>query len=110
MYVESKLTSTFNKILDYLTSPGAVLPAILLLVLFIYYLISMVSSLKESNKELKSQLRKEKDQSEATNLGMALEDPSSGPLPPPSKHVRIQESDPKSDKSNLLDNCDNNST
>ena len=70
----------------------------------------MVSSLKESNKELKSQLRKEKDQSEATNLGMALEDPSSGPLPPPSKHVRIQESDPKSDKSNLLDNCDNNST
>ena len=109
MYVESKLTSTFNKILDYLTSPGAVLPAILLLVLFIYYLISMVSSLKESNKELKAQLRKDKDQSEATNLGIALENPAMPP-PPPSKHVRIQENDPKSDKSNLLDNCDNNST
>ncbi|XP_017494770.1 PREDICTED: transmembrane channel-like protein 3, partial [Rhagoletis zephyria] len=61
-YVSSKLNSTFNKVLDYLTSPGAVLPLLLLMVLFIYYLLSTVSSMKEANRELKSQLRKDKDQ------------------------------------------------
>ncbi|XP_046920657.2 transmembrane channel-like isoform X2 [Dermatophagoides farinae] len=93
-YIESKLPKTLNKILDYLTSPGAVLPTILLLVLFIYYLLSSVSALKDANKDLKSQIRKEKDVSET------------GPNPPEmvittdgagaagaSKHVRIQEDD-----------------
>ena len=68
-YVSSKLNSTFNKVLDYLTSPGAVLPLLLLLILFIYYLLSTVSSMKEANRELKAQLRKDKDSSEANNFG-----------------------------------------
>ncbi|KPM06307.1 hypothetical protein QR98_0047810 [Sarcoptes scabiei] len=86
-YVESKLPGTLNKVLDYLTSPGAVLPTILLLILFIYYLLSTVSVLKDANKELKSQIRKDKDDTE-----------NSWPVPPPEivtesapKHVRIQE-------------------
>lgn len=105
-YVESKLPGTLNKVLDYLTSPGAVLPLLLLLVLFIYYLISTVSSLKDSNKELKSQIRKDKDGSEATNLGMA---PTPGIVEQPgitTKHVRIQEDEPKLDKTNLVESCD----
>lgn len=124
MYVESKLPDSLNKVLDYLTSPGAVLPLLLLLVLFIYYLLSTVASLKDANKELKSQIRKDKDTSEGTNLGVMM-----GGLPeivtdPPApvvagKHVRIAEqascsgggpsndpatsSKPMNDKSNLLE-------
>lgn len=101
IYIESKLPDSLNKVLDYLTSPGAVLPLLLLLVLFIYYLLSTVGSLKEANKELKSQIRKDKDTSEATNLGMIAPEivtEASG-----TKHVRIQEDQPKFDKANLLE-------
>lgn len=119
-YISLKLNDTLNKVLDYLTSPGAVLPLLLLLVLFIYYLLSTVGSLKDANKvniflntnwvynifldnkELKSQLRKDKDASEATNLGLAMD---VNPTSPNIKHVRIQEGEPKSDKSHLLESC-----
>ncbi|KAI2803198.1 Transmembrane channel-like protein 3 [Blomia tropicalis] len=103
-YIESKLNNMLNKVLDYLTSPGAVLPLLLLLILFIYYLISTVSSLKDANKELKAQLRKDKDASEATNLaGLTVDGPAAPNL---GKHVRIQENEPKNDKSHLLESCD----
>ena len=102
-YIESKLNDTLNKVLDYLTSPGAVLPLLLLMILFIYYLLSTVSSLKDSNKELKAQLRKDKDSSEASNLERGLAENSI--LPNIAKHVRIQESDSKNDKSHV-ESCD----
>ena len=103
-YIESKLNNMLNKVLDYLTSPGAVLPLLLLLILFIYYLISTVSSLKDANKELKAQLRKDKDASEASNLaGLTVDGPAAPNL---GKHVRIQENEPKNDKSHLLESCD----
>jgi len=88
-YIESKLPDTLNKVVDYLTSPGAVLPLLLLLVLFIYYLLSMVGSLKEANKDLKSQIRKDKDVSEITNV---INPPEILTEPPSEKkHVRIKE-------------------
>ncbi|OTF75936.1 TMC domain containing protein [Euroglyphus maynei] len=108
-YVESKLPNTLNKILDYLTSPGAVLPTILLLVLFIYYLLSSVSALKDANKELKSQIRKDKDISETgPNPPEMVVTTDGGVTATASKHVRIQEDDqqqqqqPKNMTSNLL--------
>lgn len=96
--MESKLPDTLNKVLDYITSPGAVLPLLLLLILFIYYLLSTVGSLKDANKELKSQIRKDKDGSESGMVppGIVTE-------PPGGKHVRIQEDGPKLDKANLLE-------
>nr|XP_027204963.1 transmembrane channel-like protein 2 [Dermatophagoides pteronyssinus] len=99
-YIESKLPKTLNKILDYLTSPGAVLPTILLLVLFIYYLLSSVSALKDANKELKSQVRKEKDISETGPPEMIVtSDP--GVAATTSKHVRIQEDDQHQQQSKI---------
>ncbi len=101
-YVESKLPKTLNKVVDYLTSPGAVLPLLLLLVLFIYYLVSMVGSLKDANKDLKSQIRKEKDVSEVTNVGFVAPEIMTEP-PPEKKHVRIKEDvTTDSDKAKLI--------
>ena len=60
-YLEKALPDRVNKIIDYLTSPGAVIPLVLLMILIIYYLMSTVGSLREANNDLKSQLRKEKD-------------------------------------------------
>ncbi|XP_054167274.1 transmembrane channel-like protein [Oppia nitens] len=85
-YIESKLPDTINKVVDYLTSPGAVFPLLLLMILFIYYLISMVGSLKDANKDLKSQIRKDKDVSEVGAIPEIVAEP-----PPEKKHVRIQE-------------------
>ncbi|XP_064459083.1 transmembrane channel-like protein [Ornithodoros turicata] len=60
-YLDNTLPSWMNKIIEYLTSPGVVIPLILLLVLIIYYLVSLAGSLRESNNDLKLQLRREKD-------------------------------------------------
>lgn len=68
-YVESKLPEKVNRIVDYLSSPGTVIPLLLLLILIIYYLISTVGSLTDANNDLKSQLRKEKDVSEVGKDG-----------------------------------------
>ena len=45
-------------VLDYITSPGIVIPTFLLLVLIIYYLVSMTGLLRESNEDLKNQVIK----------------------------------------------------
>lgn len=60
--IKSMLPPGVNAILHYLTSPGTVIPIIVLLVLIIYYLSSTLSSSKEANKELKAQLKKDKEQ------------------------------------------------
>lgn len=46
--------------LDYVASPGIVIPLLLLLVLIIYYLMSLTSALREANVDLKVQLRRER--------------------------------------------------
>ncbi|XP_023232918.1 transmembrane channel-like protein 2-B isoform X1 [Centruroides sculpturatus] len=59
-YLESVFPSWLNKIMEYVTSPGVVIPLLLLLVLCIYYLLSLTGSLREANNDLKLQLRREK--------------------------------------------------
>lgn len=84
-YIESKLPEKINKVVDYLTSPGTIVPLLLLLVLIIYWLLSTVANLKDANNDLKLQLRKDKD--------LILDDgggPPAEPLPE-KKHVRINE-------------------
>lgn len=46
--------------LDYITSPGIVIPTLVLLILVIYYLISLTGLLKESNQDLRDQLHLER--------------------------------------------------
>ncbi|XP_075526894.1 transmembrane channel-like protein 1 [Dermacentor variabilis] len=60
-YLDNTLPTWMNKIIEYLTSPGVVIPLILLLILIIYYLVALTGSLRESNNDLKLQLRREKD-------------------------------------------------
>nr|XP_023025847.1 transmembrane channel-like protein 2 isoform X1 [Leptinotarsa decemlineata] len=50
----------FRKVLDYIASPGIVIPLLVLLTLIIYYLISLTSALREANDDLKIQLRRER--------------------------------------------------
>lgn len=46
--------------LDYIASPGIVIPLLVLLILIIYYLVSLSNSLREANNDLKTQLRRER--------------------------------------------------
>ncbi|XP_022249260.1 LOW QUALITY PROTEIN: transmembrane channel-like protein 2 [Limulus polyphemus] len=67
-YLRNVLPSWMNNIIEYLTSPGLVIPLLLLLVLIIYYLISLTGSLREANNDLKIQLRRERShEKEASN-------------------------------------------
>lgn len=59
--IKASLPPKANSILNYITSPGAIIPLLISLILIIYYLLSTVSSAKEANKELKAQLKKDKD-------------------------------------------------
>lgn len=63
--VKSMLPPDVNNVFKYLNSPGAVIPALIALILIIYYLASTLSSSKEANKELKAQLKKDKEQEAA---------------------------------------------
>lgn len=49
-----------NKFLDYFVSPAAIIPLLLLLILVIYYLVSLTGALREANQDLKVQLHKER--------------------------------------------------
>ncbi|XP_043287212.1 transmembrane channel-like protein 1 isoform X2 [Venturia canescens] len=51
---------TLHKCLDYIASPGIVIPLIVLMALIIYYMLSLASSLREANDDLKIQLRQER--------------------------------------------------
>ncbi|KAG5671009.1 hypothetical protein PVAND_001233 [Polypedilum vanderplanki] len=58
--VKSILPKGTHGYLRYFVSPAAIIPLLLLLVLFIYYLISLTGSLKRANQDLKTQLHKER--------------------------------------------------
>ncbi|XP_044745628.1 transmembrane channel-like protein 3 [Coccinella septempunctata] len=51
---------SFDHALQYIVSPGSIIPLLVLLILIIYYLTSLTSSLREANIELKLQLRRER--------------------------------------------------
>lgn len=80
--VKQLLPPEANSVFKYLTSPGAVIPILIALILIIYYLASTVSSSKEANKELKAQLKKDKEQESAvpeiTNTTVVDLAPTSG--------------------------------
>lgn len=46
--------------IHYLASPAAIIPLLVLLVLIIYYMVSLTGSLREANHDLRNQLRKER--------------------------------------------------
>lgn len=48
-------------VLSYVASPGVVIPLLVLLILVIYYLVSLSSSLREAVTDLRVQLRRERD-------------------------------------------------
>ncbi len=50
------LPEKLHGVMDYITSPGVVIPVFVLLVLIIYYLISLTGLLRESNEDLKMQV------------------------------------------------------
>lgn len=43
----------FFRVLEYIASPGIVIPLIVLMTLIIYYMVSLTNSLRESNNDLK---------------------------------------------------------
>ncbi|XP_014486783.1 PREDICTED: transmembrane channel-like protein 3 isoform X2 [Dinoponera quadriceps] len=49
-----------RRCLDYIASPGIIIPLIVLMTLIIYYMSSLVGSLREANNDLKVQLRHER--------------------------------------------------
>lgn len=54
------LPKSMHKVLDYIASPGIVIPLLVLLILIIYYLLSLTGALREANNDLKTQLRRER--------------------------------------------------
>ncbi|KAG1692289.1 Transmembrane channel-like protein 3 [Nymphon striatum] len=57
-HITAALPPILNRVLDYMTSPGIVIPMLLLLILAIYYYVSIAASLREANEDLKIQLRR----------------------------------------------------
>lgn len=58
-------------ITKYIVSPAAIIPLLVLLILIIYYLISLTGSLREANQDLKIQLRKERTEERRKMFKMA---------------------------------------
>lgn len=56
----SALPEYLHEVVDYLASPGIVIPLLVLLILIIYYLLSLTGALREANNDLKFQLRRER--------------------------------------------------
>ncbi|XP_043526396.1 transmembrane channel-like protein 3 [Frieseomelitta varia] len=54
------LPDPIKRCLDYIASPGIVIPLIVLMTLIIYYMVSLTGSLREANNDLKIQLRHER--------------------------------------------------
>lgn len=54
------LPSSTHGFLNYIVSPAAIIPLLLLLILFIYYLMSLTGALRMANQDLKQQLHKER--------------------------------------------------
>ncbi|XP_020282000.1 transmembrane channel-like protein 3 [Pseudomyrmex gracilis] len=56
----STLPKPIQRCLDYVASPGIIIPLIVLMALIIYYMASLAGSLREANNDLKMQLRHER--------------------------------------------------
>ncbi|KAK6166036.1 hypothetical protein SNE40_022822 [Patella caerulea] len=69
--METELPQSFNDVLDYVASPGVILPVFMLLCMTIYYLISVGKSLKDANNELRMQLEYERTEGRRKVYAMA---------------------------------------
>ncbi|XP_073976381.1 transmembrane channel-like isoform X3 [Rhodnius prolixus] len=69
-WLKRLIPATLHKVLDYIASPGIVIPLLMLLVLIIYYLVSLTNSLREANNDLKIQLRRERTEERRKMLQM----------------------------------------
>ncbi|XP_018318769.1 transmembrane channel-like protein 3 [Agrilus planipennis] len=58
--IKSIVPKNLHKVLDYIASPGIIIPLLILLILIIYYLVSLTGALREANNDLKIQLRQER--------------------------------------------------
>jgi hypothetical protein len=58
--IKSIMPTYTHRALEYIVSPAAIIPLLLLLILFIYYLMSLTGALREANQDLKTQLHKER--------------------------------------------------
>ncbi|KAB0796732.1 hypothetical protein PPYR_10793 [Photinus pyralis] len=58
--IRKLLPQKLHRAMEYVVSPGIVIPILVILVLIIYYLISLTNSLREANSDLKVQLRQER--------------------------------------------------
>ncbi|KAH0620010.1 hypothetical protein JD844_014506 [Phrynosoma platyrhinos] len=61
----------FNKVMNYVSSPVVVLPALLLLFMLIYYLQSIARSLKFTNNQLRMQIQNERTEDKKKVVQMA---------------------------------------
>ncbi|XP_076287033.1 transmembrane channel-like protein [Lasioglossum baleicum] len=59
-HLTKSLPEPIQRCLDYIASPGIVIPLIVLMTLIIYYMVSLTGSLREANDDLKVQLRHER--------------------------------------------------
>ena len=59
--IKNNVPKIVRDVLDYIASPGIVIPLLLLLVLIIYYLVSLTSALREANVDLKVVLQAKKN-------------------------------------------------
>ncbi|CAK6970435.1 transmembrane channel-like protein 3 [Scomber scombrus] len=69
--VASDFPMWFSKVMNYITSPVVVLPALLLLFMLIYYLQSIARSLKFTNNQLRMQLQTERTEDKKKVFQMA---------------------------------------
>jgi len=69
--LESILPDIIIRALDYAASPGIIIPLLVLLILVIYYLNSVANSLRDANKDLKDQLRRERTEERRKVFQMA---------------------------------------
>nr|SVE90960.1 EOG090X00E0 [Daphnia sinensis] len=69
-------------VLNYIASPGVVIPLLVLLILVIYYLVSLSSSLREAVTDLRTQLRRERD-AERLKTRQKKEEEAAGPAAVP---------------------------
>ncbi|CAH1179502.1 unnamed protein product [Phaedon cochleariae] len=58
--IRKSAPKALQRVLDYIASPGIVIPLLVLLILIIYYLVSLTGALREANDDLKIQLRRER--------------------------------------------------
>ncbi|XP_046554803.1 transmembrane channel-like protein 3 [Haliotis rubra] len=69
--MQSGLPPAVNSILEYAASPGVIIPVFLLLLMTIYYLVSVGRSLRESNNDLRMQLEYERTEGRRKVYAMA---------------------------------------